>query len=569
MNFIRKIIISACIAFSIQMNISNACDAVTGLHANSLTHSSATLNWDTTVSDSFLVRYFIIGSSELHFKLVNQGTATSLNIDSLYPNTTYGWLIHTYCNGGQPGPYQLSPSTFTTLSGSVSCYKPNLLFARNITNHTANVGWNQLVDADTFLVRYHVAGTSAYQWKYVSGMYHSATISGLSSSSIYEWNVRSVCNGNVFTASATHTFVTNCDTLPVPDHIVICIMENKGYPQIIDSFAIAPYINSLANDPMGALFTQSYGLDRPSQPNYLDLFSGSNQGITSNSLPPSHFTTPNLARELLDIGKTFVTYSENLPYTGSDTVRNGDYERKHNPVANWMGTGINQVPDTCNQPFTNFPTDYNLLPTVSYVVPDQANDMHNGTINVGDTWVANNMDAYVQWAKTNNSLFILTFDEDNRAYNNHIVTIFIGPMVRGGQYSKYMNHFSLLRTIEDIYNTGHAGHSGEIESVKECWNSFITGTGSIDPVDLDWAVYGFAGTGELNVDYSLVSSATIKIRVYNEEGKKLYDEPGSRQNSGMHRVIINPSNHHLAGGLYIVQLMVDEKVFSKKTIMVY
>src|SRR5437773_1264503 len=61
--------------------------------------------------------------------------------------------------------------------------------------------------------------------------------------------------------------------VPTPDHIVIAIEENHAYSQIIGS-PYAPYINSLAQQ--GAVFTQSYGIEHPSQTNYLDLFSGSN-----------------------------------------------------------------------------------------------------------------------------------------------------------------------------------------------------------------------------------------------------------------------------------------------------
>ena len=51
--------------------------------------------------------------------------------------------------------------------------------------------------------------------------------------------------------------------------------ENHGYSEIIGSKYV-PYINSLAS--AGALFTKSYAITHPSQPNYLELFSGSNQG---------------------------------------------------------------------------------------------------------------------------------------------------------------------------------------------------------------------------------------------------------------------------------------------------
>ncbi|MBU1775992.1 MAG: alkaline phosphatase family protein, partial [Gammaproteobacteria bacterium] len=64
--------------------------------------------------------------------------------------------------------------------------------------------------------------------------------------------------------------------LPRPDHIVIVIEENKSFAQIIGN-EDAPYINELAR--RGALFTQSYGITHPSQPNYLALFSGSTRGI--------------------------------------------------------------------------------------------------------------------------------------------------------------------------------------------------------------------------------------------------------------------------------------------------
>src|SRR5580692_189886 len=92
-------------------------------------------------------------------------------------------------------------------------------------------------------------------------------------------------------------------TLPLPSHIVIIFEENYAYSQIIGS-ASAPHINALAADPNAAVFTQFYAIEHPSEPNYLDFFSGGNQGVTDDNLPsvdvPSTypFTTPNLCAEL-------------------------------------------------------------------------------------------------------------------------------------------------------------------------------------------------------------------------------------------------------------------------------
>src|SRR5215204_4347325 len=104
--------------------------------------------------------------------------------------------------------------------------------------------------------------------------------------------------------------------LPAPDHIVIVIEENHTLENIIGSVD-APYINSLAAG--GANFTSFYALTHPSQPNYLQLYSGSNQDVTTNLVPApgSPFTTANLGAELLAAGKSFGSYSEDLPSIGS------------------------------------------------------------------------------------------------------------------------------------------------------------------------------------------------------------------------------------------------------------
>jgi len=266
-------------------------------------------------------------------------------------------------------------------------------------------------------------------------------------------------------------------SLPKPDHIVVVILENHSFNQIIGSSA-APYINSLVNDTASALFTGSYGITHPSQPNYLALYSGSTQGITNDAIPTgSSFTTPNLGSQLINSGETFVTYSEDLPVAGFNGETSGFYARKHNPVTNWMGNGINQVSQATNQPFTAFPTDFSLLPTVCFVVPNLQNDMHNGTdpgsITTGDEWISNNLNNYIQWAKTNNSLFIVTFDEDDNSTSNHIATIMTGQMVVQGNYTTKINHFSILHTIERMYGLPSIGDSVISAPINLSWKTYL------------------------------------------------------------------------------------------------
>jgi hypothetical protein len=248
--------------------------------------------------------------------------------------------------------------------------------------------------------------------------------------------------------------------VPRPDHVVIVIEENHSYSEIIGSSA-APYINSLA--AQGALFTQSHATTHPSQPNYLHLFSGSNQGVTDDSCPHS-FSTANLGQYLLDASLTFAGYSEDLPSVGSPVCTSGAYARKHAPWVNFTN-----IPTTTNLPFSYFPSDYTTLPIVSFVIPNLNNDMHDGTIQQGDTWLQQHLNGYVQWAMTHNSVLIMTFDEDDSSQGNRIATIFVGQMVVPGQYSESINHFNLLRTLEDMYNLPYAGVSGNYQPITDVW----------------------------------------------------------------------------------------------------
>ena len=267
--------------------------------------------------------------------------------------------------------------------------------------------------------------------------------------------------------------------IPAADHVVIVILENHDYSQIIGS-AAAPYINALVDDPYAALFTQSVGLTHPSQPNYLHLYSGSNQGVTNDNLPANlPFTTPNLGAALLEAGRTFVGYSEGLPSVGYNGTVSGNYARKHNPWVNWQDAPTHGVPATLNVPLTSWPADFDSLPTLSFVIPDQVNDMHNGSdparITIGDAWVQTHLDPFVQWAKTHHGLFVLTFDENNSSAGNHIVTIFLGQDVLHGQYAEPITHHDVLRTLEDMYGLPPSGEAATAAPITDCW---VTATSS-------------------------------------------------------------------------------------------
>ena len=250
-------------------------------------------------------------------------------------------------------------------------------------------------------------------------------------------------------------------TIPSPSHVVVVMEENHSYAEIMGS-SQAPYINTLAS--VGAVFTHSYGVSHPSEPNYLALFSGSTHGVTTDNCPLT-FSSGSLESQLLAARKTFKGYSEELPSVGSMVCSYHEYARKHVP---W--TDFSTGKSTDNLPFSYFPSsNFASLPTVSFVIPDLMDDMHDGSIQQGDAWLQQHLMNYVTWARNNNSLLIVTFDEDDSTTSNHILTLFVGPMVKPGKYTQTINHYNVLRTIEQMYKLPYLGKAATATPITNVW----------------------------------------------------------------------------------------------------
>jgi phosphatidylinositol-3-phosphatase len=251
-------------------------------------------------------------------------------------------------------------------------------------------------------------------------------------------------------------------SVPTPDHVVVVVFKNKAATDVVGT-GDAPYLTSLAE--AGATFTDAHGETHPSQPNYLALFSGSMHGVNDNSCPLA-LSGPNLASQLMAAGRTFAGYAQDLPHRGFTGCKAGDYARKHNPWVNFAG-----LPDSVNQPYSALPTNFADLPTVSVVVPNLCHDMHDCGVAAGDSWARAHLAGYVSWAQEHNSLLVITFDEDNGSEENHIATILVGPMVAGGSSTQRVDHYNLLRTLEDMYGLPPLGRAADVQPLSGAWSS--------------------------------------------------------------------------------------------------
>jgi hypothetical protein len=77
--------------------------------------------------------------------------------------------------------------------------------------------------------------------------------------------------------------------------------------------------------------------------------------------------------------------------------------------------------------------------------------------------LSQNIDSYAQWARTHNSVLVVSFDESDVPdhTDNQISTLVVGQMVRPGTYDDHADHYALLRTLEDMYGLPALGRSAD------------------------------------------------------------------------------------------------------------
>jgi acid phosphatase len=249
--------------------------------------------------------------------------------------------------------------------------------------------------------------------------------------------------------------------LPRPAHVVIVIDENQAFWKVIGS-QYAPWLNSIAEN--GAIFTDAHGVTHPSQPNYLALFAGVTN-TNGDDCPALGFSrrAPNIASELLAAHFTFAAYSESLPSAGFMGCWSGDdYGRKHAP---W--TQFANVPQALHKPYAQL-ASLDALPTLTFIVPNLTDDMHDAPVKTGDDWARAHLAPLVRWAQSHDTLVIFTWDEGYDKPNT-LPTFFVGPMVKTGRYAERIDHYRVLRTLEDMYGLKPTGKAADVEPITDVW----------------------------------------------------------------------------------------------------
>jgi hypothetical protein len=336
-------------------------------------------------------------------------------------------------------------------------------------------------------------------------------------------------------------------------------MENHHYSQIIGN-ANAPFINSYAKS--ANLATNYFAVGHPSLTNYLEIVGGSNFGVVNDDSPDWHnancvsniesgitadesaaantcpiagagmdAATPALdttnegtptepihndpiapawtrgitiADQLVEAGKTWKSYQEDLPPYGADRVNASDglvstvtqsepgmpqlYAVKHNPFAYFANVQEGEKHKLSLKQIVGFDTLYadlasGKVPDLAFIAPNQCHDQHargssemgtgcsvdQNAIAQGDAGlhtIINSIKASRVWKEGTNAIVVVWDENDYSSLPNQVVTIVDTNYAPTGIQSnvKY-NHFSLLKTLEAGFGLHYLNHAAD-QNVK-------------------------------------------------------------------------------------------------------
>jgi phosphatidylinositol-3-phosphatase len=272
-----------------------------------------------------------------------------------------------------------------------------------------------------------------------------------------EAGIRSpVATGSTAPAEATVTSSRVAGSVPQLSRVVVIVMENKHYGQVIGS-PDAPYENSLA--ARYGLATSFFAITHPSLPNYLGLLGGSTFDIKTDCLH-CKVGNSNLIDQLEPAGISWKAYMSGMPspcYKGPNTDL---YVKRHNPFLYF--TDISKVASRCAHvvPLDELDGDISggTLPAFVWITPDLCQDSHDCPVSSGDAFLSDLVPKLLDAIGPRGAVF-LTWDESKardvsgccqKASGGHIPTIVAGPLVAAGtSVETPFDQYSILRTIEE------------------------------------------------------------------------------------------------------------------------
>lgn len=245
-------------------------------------------------------------------------------------------------------------------------------------------------------------------------------------------------------------------------HVMVIVEENHSFEQVVGNPAM-PFFNKLASEY--ALATAYTGVSHPSEPNYLAMVSGSIWDNPADRTPADGtYPGPTVVDQLAGRGIGWKAYVEDLPAACDRTATYGpgSYDVNHNPFMYFDSIRGSEQQCANDVPFSQFTEDLSggTAPPFIFVAPNTQHDMHDGTYQQADDWLAARFDTIFasQWYRQGGTV-VITFDEGETS--ERVATVVVSAADRNrGDFTAPANHYGLLRGIESIYHLPYLKAAG-------------------------------------------------------------------------------------------------------------
>jgi hypothetical protein len=258
--------------------------------------------------------------------------------------------------------------------------------------------------------------------------------------------------------------------VPAFRHVIVVVFENHSARRILD-YPGSPF-RRLAH--RYALLRRYDAVAHPSLPNYLALVSGSTYGL-HHDCTACFVGGRSLADTLAARGLTWRMYVEQLDLYRDQGRRITGPEKARLPFLYFRDLAASRRAKRSTVSLEAFYDDLQAgrLPSFSLVVPDLCHDMQSCSIRHGNAWMRSFLHVLRPDALKGTAVFVV-FDEarrsDRRGGGGRVPAIVAGPLVRPSSLSAVpLDHYSLLRTIEDAWRLPRLGRSAFARPITGIW----------------------------------------------------------------------------------------------------
>ncbi|NNF01491.1 MAG: T9SS type A sorting domain-containing protein [Bacteroidia bacterium] len=182
--------------------LSQACLTPSNMNVSDISLNSARLEWDNVQNASSYTLRGSAGSFDTNNLVMISTVNPFYNAGGLSQGTTYFWQVRANCDSISSSTFSETDS-FTTLILDLSkCPSPQNLASTNVTNSTAELYWDPVMQATNYVIRGSIDTFDKQNLVFVTTSNNTISVNGLISGRSYFWQVQSVCDKSIKPVSA-------------------------------------------------------------------------------------------------------------------------------------------------------------------------------------------------------------------------------------------------------------------------------------------------------------------------------------------------------------------------------